>query len=112
MASTSPDNNENVTPACLEPNSCAPWCKCITCREKDYLSFEQMEENCDRLSDWIEVAMEKLSSIKQLYAHSLEVWKEIQDKYAGESFDNKQRFITGATEEVEADGKAVKGKTE
>jgi len=56
-----------------------------------------MNENCDNLTTWIENATEKLASIKQLYNHSLACWREVQDKYAPESLDNKELFINGVS---------------
>jgi hypothetical protein len=89
---------------------CAEWCKCVACREKDYAAFKQLVENRTILTDWIEHASEKLESIKTLLNHSTELWQEVQDKYAGESFDDEVRFIVGVKMDEEDAKKEGKGK--
>lgn len=89
---------------------CAEWCKCVACREKDYAAFKQLVENRTTLTDWIEHASEKLESIKTLLNHSTELWQEVQDKYAGESFDDEVRFIVGVKMDEEDAKKEGKGK--
>jgi hypothetical protein len=82
---------------------CAAWCKCVACREKDYASFKELVESRSTLTAWIEHATEKLESIKTLLNHSTEMWQEVQDKYAGESFEDEVRFIVGVKVEEDKD---------
>jgi len=88
---------------------CADWCKCVACREKDYAAFKQLVESRETLTAWIDHASQKLESIKTLFNHSTELWQEVQDKYAGESFDDEVRFIVGVKTEEDAT-KEGKGK--
>lgn len=84
----------------VSETSCASWCKCVQCRTRDFKIFQMMNENCDNLMDWIDNATEKLASIKHLYNYSIECLKEVQDKYAPESFENEERFINGVSVEI------------
>jgi N-methylhydantoinase B/oxoprolinase/acetone carboxylase alpha subunit len=83
-----------------QPNDlCAPWCKCVTCREVDWDAFHTALQDIERLEDYISDLEAKIETVKPILRHSVEISREYQDKYAGESMDDRERFVNGIKDE-------------
>lgn len=86
--------------ATQQPNEmCAAWCKCVTCREVDFDAYKAAEKDLRELSVFIATLEARIESLKALERHTEEITREYQDKYAGESMEDRARFVNGAKDE-------------
>lgn len=83
-----------------QPNDlCAAWCKCVTCREVDFDAYETALKDMRELTIFIATLEARVESTKALLHHTTEITHEYEDKYAGESMADRDRFVYGAKDE-------------
>jgi hypothetical protein len=92
---------------------CAEWCKCVNCRGLDFDAFEQVKKDIAELEAYLDQATQKIDSMKLLHAHAKDVWEDLQDKYAGENMEDRERFVMGVRADSASDsGSDKKDKTD
>lgn len=89
-------NGEYTTP----PLTCEPHCKCVTCRTTDFEVYSYAVSNAELLDKWMSETTAQLEKTNEIARCNTAVLEDVQDKYAGESFENRELFIHGIIDGV------------
>jgi len=87
----------NVPPAAV---ACEAHCKCVTCRTADFEVYTYCVANAETLANWIKITTEQLDKTRDILLNNDSILEDVQDKYCGESFENRELFIHGMIEGV------------
>jgi hypothetical protein len=80
--------------------ACESHCKCVTCRTADFEVYTYCVANAETLSNWIKLTTEQLDKTRDILLNNGTILEDVQDKYFGESFENRELFIHGVIEGV------------
>ena len=80
--------------------ACESHCKCVTCRTADFEVYTYCVANAETLSNWIKLTTEQLDKTRDILVNNGVILEDVQDKYFGESFENRELFIHGIIQGV------------